>query len=226
MPLFAQRAEYDRFRILADAGHAESRGRRRKAVSLYRWMLAVEPHNAEVHARLAPLLARTGQTFDAWISFRMAARTLVREGALDRALALYEEATRELPRELDAWLERAALLRRQAREREALQVLREARHHFRRHSDQPQAIYLLRRVRLIEPWDPDVVLDLARLLARTGQIHEALLLLDRLAQRSDGSSFRRARGLRFRITLGLGDGWRWLRAALGGAPRPDATGLT
>jgi tetratricopeptide (TPR) repeat protein len=222
MSVFTQRTEYDRFRILAEASHAESRGRRRKAVSLYRWMLAVEPHNTDVHMRLAPLLARTGHPFDAWTSFRAAARALVREGALERALALYEEATRELPRELDAWLERVALLRRQAREREALPVLREARHHFQRRSEWPKAIYLLRRARQIEPWDPEVVLDLARLLSRTGQIHEALLLLDRLAQRSGGRSFRRARGLRFLITLGIGDGWRWLRAALGGGPRPDA----
>ena len=84
MALFGGNPTYDRTRILREASAAESKGRLRKAVSLYRRVLIVESKNGELHARIAPLLARTGQYFDAWRSFQQAgldslARTEFRE---------------------------------------------------------------------------------------------------------------------------------------------------
>ena len=76
---FARGRPYDRARILAGAERARRRGRVARAVALYRRVLAQEPENADLHRKLAPLLAATGQRFDAWQSFRVAARDLMRQ---------------------------------------------------------------------------------------------------------------------------------------------------
>lgn len=212
MGLFGQQ-EYDRTRILEDAARARAKKRRRKAVALYRQVLAVEPENADLHGKLAPLLAETGQRFDAWLSFRTAARACVREERVERALALYREAARLLPGNLDVWCEMAALQRKRGREREAMQTLLEGRLQFRRRRQRPQAIYLLRRAREIEPWRPGTILDLSRLLAKMGQEDEALMLLKALAVRSEDEALRRVCAAQFRILPSFGHAWQWLRAA-------------
>ena len=57
MSLFHSRPRYDRARILEEAARARARNKRWRAIELYRWILAVEPNNADLHAKLAPLLA-------------------------------------------------------------------------------------------------------------------------------------------------------------------------
>ena len=74
MGIFSSEPDYDRTRILEAASRARARKRYRKAVTLYRRVLAVEPANLELHARLAPLLAVTGRHFDAWTSFEACGR--------------------------------------------------------------------------------------------------------------------------------------------------------
>ena len=65
--LFGRRGNpYDRNRLLTDAARARKKGRRAKAIALYREVLAVEPENAEIHRRVAPLLAETKQPEAAW----------------------------------------------------------------------------------------------------------------------------------------------------------------
>jgi hypothetical protein len=56
---------YDRTRILEEAARARARRKRARAIELYRWVLAIEPQNALLHAKLAPLLAEAGEHFDA-----------------------------------------------------------------------------------------------------------------------------------------------------------------
>lgn len=214
MGLFARRPTYDRTRVLAAAYQAAARRRYSRAVSLYRRVLAAEPDNGEIHEKVAPLLAQTGECFDAWVSFRTAARAHASAGRPDLALAVFRAATQHLPRELAAWEATADLQREKGRRGEAARTLLEARGHFRRRDLQPQAIYLLRRVRQIEPWHVESVLDLARLLARTRQREEALRLLEGLASRSSGPELRRVRAAEFRLSPGFRRAWRWLRAAL------------
>ena len=59
MALFRRRTTYDRARILEAAARARARGKRRRAIDLYRQVLFVEPRNGDLHAKLAPLLADT-----------------------------------------------------------------------------------------------------------------------------------------------------------------------
>ena len=147
MPLFTRKQTYDRQRLLEAAGRARARNKRRKAISLYRWILAVERNNADLHAKLAPLLAETGQEFDAWNSFRSAAQAALREGRDDKALAVYREASQHLPREIQVWTALARLLGKRGEEQEAAETLLEGSRQLRTPYLRPQAIHLLRRAR-------------------------------------------------------------------------------
>jgi tetratricopeptide (TPR) repeat protein len=205
---------YDRRKILDEAERAQRRGQTRKVIRLYRWVLAVERNNPQLHARLAPLLARTGEDFDAWVSFRRCAETALREKREERALALYRDATRALPREIQAWQSLAHLLARRGEDREALAVLLEGSRHFRSRKLRSRAIHLLRRSRAIDAWHSECVLELARVLAQTSQREEALILLQGLAGRSAGADLRRVRGAQVRIEGSAGAFWRWLRCVI------------
>lgn len=94
--------------------------------------------------------------------------------------------------EPETWRLTAELERKLGRDEDAELTLREARRQFRSRFDQAQAIEILRMIREIAPWDHEIVLDLARLYARTDQPGRALRLLEALAARSEGARLRRA----------------------------------
>jgi Flp pilus assembly protein TadD len=210
--LFRKRI-YDRRRILEAAAMARSRNQRHKAIANYRWVLAVERNNPELHARLAPLLAETGQYFDAWQSFRATAQGALREGREERAIEVYREAARLLPQEIQAWQSLARALVKRGDEREAVEALLEGSTRFRSPYVRAHAVHLLRRARTIEPWNFEVVFRLARHLARSGQREESALLLEGLTARVSGRRLRRVRGAQFRLEGSPRAAWRWLRAA-------------
>jgi tetratricopeptide (TPR) repeat protein len=220
MALLGRGPEYDRSRILDAAARARARKRRRRAIELYRWVLAVEPQNSQLHAKLAPLLAETGQTFDAWCSFKAVARAYLREGHADKALAVYRDAALHLPQEVQAWQAVARLQHRQGLEREAVETLLEGSRRFRTRWQRPQAIHLLRRARDIDAWNFEVVLELARLLVASDQRAETRLLLHGLVSCSGGDRLRRVRAAQFRLSPGPTAAWRWLRAVLRPEPEP------
>ena len=223
MPNWKDGQAYDRSRILEAAGRARTRRQRRRAIDLYRRVLLVEPHNPELHARLAPLLADVHQDFDAWQSYRAVARAHEREGHIDAAIAVYREAARRLPREVGAWQAAAKLLIRADRKREAVSALLQAGRHFRACDMPAQAIALLRQARQLEGSNFEVLFELARQLARHAQRHEAWQLLDGLAARSPGKRLRRVRAEQLRQRPGVASFCRWLAAFAGrGGGRNEA----
>ncbi len=203
---------YDRTRVLKAAARARAKRRRKKAIALYRWVLAVEPGNAEIHGKLAPLLARRGQTFDAWVSYRRAARGLAREGLTEKALGIYREAASYLPRQLETWLAIFELERQRGRDADAREALLEGRRRFRGRRYRPQAIYLLRRMRSINAWELETVLDLSRLLGKTSQRREAEMLLREMGSRCRGRELRRVRTAQWRMRPFIANTWLWLHA--------------
>jgi tetratricopeptide (TPR) repeat protein len=217
MPLFGARRVYDRRRVLEEAARASSRNERQRAIALYRWVLAVEPNNPELHTRLAPLLVDTGQRFDAWHCYHTMARAALREGRKDKALAIYRDATNRLPRELQAWEGLAHLLAKEDDQEEAIRSLIEGSRRFGKAVHRPKAIHLLRRARSIDPWHFEAVFELARQLARSHQRNEARLLFDGLAQRTTGERLRRVCAAQLRMDRTLIAAWRWIRSVL----RPD-----
>ncbi len=179
---------------------------------LYRRVLALEPANADLHARVAPLLAETRQRFDAWISFRTAARAYQKQGRSERALATYREAARHLPREPEVWKATARLHRREGRPHEAVEVLLEGSRRFRGRRRRPQAIALLRCVREIEPWHVPATTQLARTLASAGRKAEAAALLSDLAANlRSHADMACVRFAQWRIHPSLIHTWRWQR---------------
>lgn len=208
---FRRAQAYDRQRLLEAAAQAKARNKRHKAIALYRRVLALERHNLELHARLAPLLAETGQSFDAWIHYRTTAQAALREGREDKALAVYREASQRLPREIEAWLSLARMQARRGDEAGAVETLLEGSRSFRTPYLRPQAIHLLRRARALQPWHFETVIELATLLGSCDQRDEAGLLLDALAQRSRGYYLRSVRRAELRIRPGPAGLWRYLQ---------------
>jgi tetratricopeptide (TPR) repeat protein len=203
---------YDRKQLIADAHRARNRGRDRQAISLYRRILVEEPRNTEVALRAAPLLAYHGAAFEAWQLYRASVGELLRGRRAEAGLGVLREACRCVPHEYEVWVRRARLELKLGREGEAYQTLLEGRQHFRTSHTRAQAIALLTRARAIEPWDPEVCIDLARLYMRTDQVEVALELLAALPERAHGPDLRKVRALQWRITLSFRDGWLWLRA--------------
>lgn len=220
MGLLRSTTTYDRAKILKAAARARTRRRRKRAIALYRWVLAAEPGNAEIHGKLAPMLAKMGQHFDAWVSFRRAARGLAKDGQIEKALGIYREAASCLPRQLETWLAIFELERQRGRDADAKDALVEGRRRFRRRGLRPQAIYMLRRARTIEPWDVEVVIDLSRLLGKTGQRYEAEMLLEELASRNRGRDLRRIRALQWRMKPSFANSLLLLHATFLSTDRP------
>jgi tetratricopeptide (TPR) repeat protein len=211
---------YDRSRLLEEAARAAAGKRNARAIALYRWVLAIEPHNADIHLRLAPLLARRRQRFDAWQSYQRAARASLRHGRPDRALAIYRQAAASLPHEVQVWQEIARLQHRAGRTHAAVETLLEGGRALRRARLRAHAIHLLRLARELEPWDFESVHELARLLARSQQREEARILLRELSRRCGGSRLRQVRAQQLRLSPTPGHLLRWVSAALWPAPEP------
>jgi tetratricopeptide (TPR) repeat protein len=210
--LLGRKRPYDRARLFADASRAQRKGKAKKAVALYREILAAEPGDVAVHRRLAPLLARTRQDDEAWRSFRRAAEALLRQGFFERAIGVYREAAHHLPRESAVWLEIAELELQRGRRADALVALATGRSQLRSRRERQAAIRLLERARELDPAAVEVGLDLAGLLAKTGARARASELLETLARGKRGQVLRRVRGRQLRLSPGPVAVWRWLRS--------------
>lgn len=204
--------ESERRKTLALAHRARTQGNDRRAIALYRRILREESDHFEVALRLAPLLASSGQRFEAWQLYRNAARQLARAKRYKDCLVIYTDACRSVPLEFDVWRLRAELELMMGREDMAFETLLEGRAQFDEPQHRAQAIALLVRARTIDFLDPEVALDLAGLYARTDQADAALELLVTLSISADASVARRARALQWRITLAPRHAWLWLEA--------------
>jgi tetratricopeptide (TPR) repeat protein len=213
--LLSRRIPYDRKRMLERAIALESGWRWRKALALYRQILAAEPGCVEIHARTAPLLARSGRTFESWESFQIAAAALRKLGDEANERKTLRAAVRALPTCADACRALARVDRARDRSAAALRILQNGSERMSRRGKRGEAIVLLRDAREIDVWNPGVVLALSRLLKRDGQSAEALFLLDQLEDRVGEEEQRAIRFLQWRIEPSLRHTWRWLTA-----PRP------
>ena len=158
------------------------------------------------------MLARRGHGFEAWRIYQGLARDFARAKQWAECLGVYREACSVVPWEFEAWRLCAELQMRLGREDAAFQTLLDGRNHFRTPHVRDQAIALLTSARMIEPWQPDVTLDLARLYARSDQVDTALDLLACVATRVRGKLLRQVRALQWRITLSPRFAFLWLRA--------------
>jgi tetratricopeptide (TPR) repeat protein len=200
------------FQLLNEAHRARNKGRNRAAIRLYKRILIENPQNLEVALRVAPMLAMAGEVFEAWQLYRRAALEYAREKQFAECLNVYREACRFVPYEFDAWRLSAELQLKMNRPEGAFETLVDGRMHFGGPNTRAQAIALLSRARTIEPWDDELLFDLAQLYASNDQSDVALELLGTLACRVSGRALRRVRFLQWKITLSFRDLFLWLGA--------------
>lgn len=200
------------FQLLTEAHRARNKGRNRVAIRLYKRILIENPQNLEVALRVAPMLAMAGETFEAWQLYRRAALDYARERQFAECLAVYREACRFVPFEFDAWRLCAELQLKMNRPEGAFETLVDGRMHFGGPHSVAQAIALLSRARTIEPWDDDLLLDLAGLYTKNDQPDVALELLGALACRVEGRALRRVRFLQWRLTYSVRDFFLFVRS--------------
>ena len=188
------------YQLLTEAHRERSRGRARAAMRLYRRILVENPANFEVALRVAPMLACAGERFEAWQLYRRVATEYARARRWKDCLGAYREACRFVPGEFEAWRLCAELQLKLNKPEGAFETLVEGRMHFGGAETRGQAIALLTRAREIEPWDDEVLFDLARLYAANDQADLALELLSTLGCRARGARLRRVRALQARLT--------------------------
>jgi tetratricopeptide (TPR) repeat protein len=204
----------ERRRLLDEANRTRAAGRRSRAIAIYRQILGEDPEDMEIAFKLAELLAAEGQSFESWNLFRAVGKALLGARRHAQCLATFREATRCLPFEFDAWRITAELEIKLGREEDAQLTLLEGRRQFKSRFDRAQAIELLRMARKIEPWDHDVVMDLARLYSQTDQARQALVLLERLAVHSEGRPLRGVRWLQWQISHSFHHLRLWLKVVM------------
>lgn len=216
MGLLRRKESYDRGRLMNQAARARRRGDLKKAVAFYRRVIEVEPRNADLHRKMAPLLARTKKPDESLKSYRAAAGELIRGGFIEQAIGVYREAVQQLPPQRELFMALSDLELERGRKPDAISALLEGRKKFRRRRDRTDASVLLRRIRELDPHHLDATLDLAVILARTGQRNRALRLLDEQAARRRGPELRRVRARSFRLAPSFGTGLRWMKALIRG----------
>ncbi|MCP3065018.1 hypothetical protein LXT21_40215 [Myxococcus sp. K38C18041901] len=215
--LFGSKTPPSRSQLVTDADLARSKGRLNKAISGYRKALELEPKDAVVLGKLAPLLAKTKQPEAALESFRAAAQAHLDKGFADKALAVYAQATELFPRELDLWREVARLHVQKGHRAEAVKSLLRGRLQFSRASERGSAILLLRETLALEASLFEVKLDLALQLAKQQQRDEALEMLAPLEAEAKGPRHvRKLRWTQAQVTPSVGTYLAWLRAVVTG----------
>lgn len=209
MALFA-RKQKSRTELMAAADKARSKGRNKKAIAGYKEILSRDPADATVHAKVAPLLAKTGKRDESLASFEAAAQGQMKEGFTDRAVSIYVQAAECFPDERRLWDRIADLHETRDRKADAVAVLYGGAKRMTKARSRDGAIILLRRARDLDRSHLEVGLLLARLLKKAKKRDEAKGVLEALVPLTSGKSRRRVRGALFRLSPGLGTLWRWI----------------
>ena len=214
MGWFGRKSSYDRTRLLSQAMRATQRRRHKRAIALYRKILAVNPNDTQIHRKIAPLLARTRQPDDAWESYRRAAEHLSKKGFVDQAIGTYREACTYLSRQHRLWLALAELEVKRGRPVDAVNALIDGSKRLRSRRTKPEAITLLQQARKIQPGAFEPSYELAGVLASVGARDRAKRILQELVPRARGRQLRRLRGRQFALSPTPAAAWRWLAAAV------------
>ena len=205
-----RRKPYNRMATLAAADQARSRGRVRKAISGYRKVLEHEPKNHQVHARLAPLLAKVRRWEDSRKSFDAAGDGYLAAGFADKAVAVWTMAAQQFPEDPRYWERIANEQVKRGCKADAVRTLLQGRSQLRSGFHRPFAIQFLEQVLVLDPLHFDAGLDLVRLLRIEGQKPKAQKLLSDLSREATGRRLRRIRAAQFRLSPSLRTFFAWV----------------
>lgn len=204
--------EYDRESCLEAAAREHSRGRISKAAAHYKRALEADPEDHFVHAKVAPLLAKMQRFEEAWESFRIAASRYFAIGFSQKAIGIYSQAAKFMPRNPDVWESMAYVYVQQGKKADAVATLYKGHAFFTQGASKDKAVIMLRRAFALDPWNPEVTLALARLIKKTDPV-EAIGLLEGLSMRVKGKELRQVHAALFRTQPGFAMAWRWLKTA-------------
>ena len=200
---------YDRATVLDKADRARGRGSVRKAIRGYTTILTHDPADHQVHARVAPLFAKTRRWDDARKSFDAAGQGFLKQGFADKAIAVWTAAAQHFPEDVEYWERIANENLRRGRRADAVNALLQGRSQFRGRRQRATAIMLLRQVLAVEAFHFEGTIDLCSLISKEGPAgkaeaerllrclerwvtHRALRRKLRLAQLRLAPSFQRA----------------------------------
>lgn len=210
----SQPESFDLPRLKKRASAALRKGRRKKALALYRRILEVEPDNLEIHQKIAPLLVRARQPEEALASYRRAVDGLLRQGFDEKAIGLLHAAARQLPHEQWLWQSAADLEAGRGHTADAIETLLLGAQGFRPRRHRLRAIELLIHARKLDRSHFRATYELARLLGKSGGRRRALRLLDELAAAPHSRHLRRIRARQLWLAPGPRSLWRLARAVL------------
>ena len=202
----------DRSQVLAAADQLRVKGKYARAVDEYRKVLLLDPADADVLAKIAPLLVKLRQREEALRDFRLAADIYVKRGFVDRAIALYVQASAAYPDDPQLWERLGQLHQERGRKAEGVKALMSGAARFKGKKGRPTALKLLRQALGYDELHIDATVALARLLKADGDGAAARTLLDELAGRIRGPALKRVRSAQLRLFFGPGSLWRWMRA--------------
>lgn len=208
---FGKAVEFDREASLRLAEDFRAKKKPKKAIAELEKVLKVNPADAGAHAKLGPLLAQLGDRQRAAESFRIAADDLDARGFKDKALSLWLQVAQTRVTDLGAWQKVAQFHAARGRKADGVKVLLQAADLQEGKAGRANAIALLRDVLVLDARHLDATLELAPLLAKSGERDEARTLLEGAASWSAGRALKRVRKAQFSLSPGFGTFWRWVR---------------
>ncbi|MCP3102441.1 hypothetical protein LZ198_26565 [Myxococcus sp. K15C18031901] len=222
MAFWNRKAVYDRTQVLEAAEKARGRRRIGKAIAEYKKILAVDPDDAHVNSRVAPLFFKKGLEDEAAQAFARAARVFAEKGFADKALAMYVQAASHFPLDTKLWSQAASLSVERGRRGDGVKYLMQGASHLAREKGyRQQAVVLLERALELDPHLLSATIALARVFGQMGRKKEGLARLEGLADQLDGAALKQLRAAQFRLAPSPARFWRWLTAGRGKRlPRP------
>lgn len=205
-------ATYDRQQSLREAEAFRARGKTRKAARALLEILTHDPADAEVHRKLAPMLASLGDHAGAATSFRIAADGLMASGMADKAISVYLQVVEHRPNDTELWEQVARLHLERSRRAEAVKVLCEGADRQRGRHRRSRAARLLQCALAVEPDNLPLAIRTARMLVKDGRKAEARAVLDDQLRRASGPTAKAVRGAQLRLWPSPATLWRYLRA--------------
>jgi len=205
-------AKINRSEVLAAADKLRVKGKYARAVEEYRKALQLDPADADVLAKIAPLLAKLGKRDEALHDFRAAADSYVERGFVDRAVSVYTQAATAYPKEASLWETLGQLHQERGRRADGIKALLAGAAHCKGKEGRPAALKLLRQALEYDSLHIDATVALARLLKADGQRAAARTLLDELSGGIRGPARKRLLAARFKLFPGPASLFHWLRA--------------
>lgn len=213
MQATAKAATFDRRAVAAKAAEARGKGKRKRAVELYREILEHDPEDHEVHGKIAQLLAEGGDLTAASVSFRAGAEGYHKKGFTDRAIALLKQGTTYLPTDAELWLRISEMYVGREKKKDAEKTLSDARPMFKRKADLRGAARILDAHLALEPRALDVAIDRAQVAKRLRDRDHGVALLTGLLAGASDAERKKLRKALFSLQPSLGSWWRWVRNA-------------